>query len=437
MSLGTALLNKIIEEQNLDTWANLKKSYLPQELHKIHSIIETYVDNHHRLPKFEDLLFVVRDTQTQDAIKIIENEDVEAESFTLLEYLKNTFTEKEVIQELDRFIENSITHTTAEETIDYLYDMISKVESKVDIVKTRDSIERVELFDSPKDLELSLRLGLNSEYDEKYVFPRDSLIVIGGHRGSGKSIVCNNIAEQQRLQGKSVIKFTIEMQLRQELQRLCSISTGIPHMKIRYRDLSVSEWERVAIWWSDRYENGEELYEEVYLKDRDFSKFHKTLIQNPLKLPVIDIVHTPDLTVAKFKAETLKRLAKYGEDNVGLIIVDYMNKMRVNEHTDNKFDWKDQLLVSDMLKTFAEDIGKPILSPIQIKADGSVKFSQDILVPVDAAFNIIKGETFMEFENTKMRHMDEVGFISKANWFNLQIGPEPGVRLQEEEVQEI
>lgn len=421
MSISSALINKIIVEQSLDTWSNLKASYLPPEYHKIYSVIDNHVDRFHKLPTFEELKLEVRDQSTLEKIVFIEKEEVDTESFYLLDYLKGEFTSKEAIKELSKYIDESIAFDSAEQVIEGLYSVVTNVESKVDIVKERDSIERVSLFDSKEEIEASLKLGLNAEYDEKFIFPNDSLILLGGFRGSGKSIVCNNIAQYQQDMGKTAIKFTIEMNLKAELQRQCSIATGISHFKIRYQELSAIEQDKIAQWWASRYQDGMDIYEQVYQKTHDFDRFHKLLSQKSLAQPAIDFVHTPDLTVSKFKAETLKRLNKY--DNVGVIIVDYINKMRGTEYG-NKFEWLQQIDVADKTKTFAEEIGIPIVSPYQSKKDGSVKFAGDILVPADAAFNLNTGEDFINFENIKMRHMEEVGFTSTMDWMSLKVGPE-------------
>ncbi len=430
MSLSSALIKQVIEEKNLDTWSNLKKIYLPQEYQTVYGVIDKHVDKYFKLPTFEELRFEVRDENTLEKLSLIEKEEVETESFLLLDYLKGEFVQKEALSGLTKFVDESISFDNAEETLEGLYEVISSIEKKVDLQKSKDIIEKAELFDTDEELDASLRLGLNAEYDQKFIFGNTSLILIGGYRGSGKSIVCNNIAQSQVEQGKTVIKFTIEMQLREELQRQCAIATGIPHFKIRYKELTVDEWNKVARWWSSRYLNGEEIFEEVYLKNRDFTQMHVLLSKNELSQPAIDIVHTPELTVPKFKAETLKRLNKY--DNVGLVIVDYMNKMSLSDSTHNKFEWIEQIQVADKLKSFAEQIGIPIVSPFQTKATGEVKYGKDILVPADAAYNLVAGPDYIEFENIKMRHMEEVGFISKMDWPTLRCGPETAIKSDEE-----
>ncbi len=435
MSLATALISKVIHEGNLDTWANLKERYLPQELKRIYFIVDGHVDKYHKLPTFEELKFEVRDQSTLDKISLIEKEEVDAESILLLDYLKSEFTQKELLVGLDKFVDGSMAHSSAEETIQSMYDVITVIESKVELVKPSDDIQKVELFETDEEMEGSLILGLNEEFDETHKFPCNSFITIGGFRGAGKSIVMNNIAQSQLDRDKSVISFTIEMDIRQVLQRQAAVATGISNQKIRYKELSASEWDQIAIWWANRYENGDDIYQEVYRKFNDFDRFHKALIQSPLKHPLLDIVHTPDLTVAKFKAETLKRLNKYG-DSVGCIILDYMNKVRSSEYANDKFDWKEQLMVSDGIKTFAEEINIPIVSPLQVKADGSIKYSGDILVPVDAHFNLSKGDAHMDFECTKNRHFEEKGFCSVMDWMTLRCGPETAIIQTEEDDEE-
>ena len=64
----------------------------------------------------------------------------------------------------------------------------------------------------------------------------------GGRRGAGKSVTCCNLASTVYDSGRSAIYFTIEMDSRQILQRICSISTGVPLKRLRSKNLSSEEW---------------------------------------------------------------------------------------------------------------------------------------------------------------------------------------------------
>jgi hypothetical protein len=145
----------------------------------------------------------------------------------------------------------------------------------------------------------------------------------------------------------------------------------------------------------------------------------------------IDIIYDPVLTLPKLRAEIIKRVRKLG--NVGLIIVDYVNQIKRTSDSDDKFDWKDQIVVSTALKSIAGELGVPVFSPYQIDAAGEARFAKGILDSADAAFTLEAGPESIAFTCTKMRGDAKINFISKANWSTLTIGPENGIEIIVEE----
>jgi KaiC/GvpD/RAD55 family RecA-like ATPase len=399
---------------------------LPSEYYVIYDAIEKQVDTYHKLPTLEELKLAVRDSSTLDKIYAIEAVEVEAEPFLLLDYLKNEFTQKETLLYLHKYVENSISFETAEETIDSLYSIISKIEDRIELRGTEASMQKISLFDSDEEIADYIPLGLNEEFDKLVRFKRSDYILMGGKRGSGKSITCSNLANTVYDQGKSVLYFSIEMPTREILQRQCSIGTGVPHSKIKYKTLDNLEWTMVAKWWADRYEDGDK-HLELYKTHNDFNKFHTALQKQPLKDVQIDIIYDPSLTLPKLKAEIIKRVRKLG--NVGLVIVDYVNQVKRSADSDDKFDWKDQIYVSTALKELAGVLQIPFFSPYQIDAQGEARFAKGILDSADAAFTLEAGPESIQFTCTKIRGDAKIDFNSKVDWNSLRIGPENGVEL--------
>lgn len=426
MNLASALFKRLLEEADFDTWASLRKHYLPSEYHVVYDIVDKHVDNYHKLPSIEELKLAVRDNATLEKLHAIEAVDVAAEPFLLLDYLKNEFTQKETLFQLHRYVEDSISFETAEETIESLYNIISKIEDKVELNQSEDNLQRMSLFESDEDLQDYIPLGLNAEFDNVVRFKKTDYILMGGKRGSGKSITCSNLANTVYERGKSVLYFSIEMPTREILQRQCAIGTGVPHSKIKYKTLDNLEWLKVATWWADRYENGA-AHLEVYKTHRDFDKFHSAIQKEALKDVQIDIIYEPTLTLPKLKAEILKRVRKLG--NVGLIIVDYVNQIKKTAESTDKFDWKDQIDVSTALKSIAGELSIPVFSPYQIDAAGEARFAKGILDSADAAFTLEAGPESIAFTCTKMRGDAKINFISKTDWMSLRIGPENGVEV--------
>lgn len=432
MNLGSALLKRILEIGDFDTWANLKRDYLPGEYHEVHKYIDKHIDLYHQLPTIEELKLAIREQQTLEKLHAIEVVEVDAEPFLLLDYLKNEYTQKETLLELQRYVEATISLETAEETIESLYSIIARIEDKVDLQPPEENLQKLNPFFTDEDIADYIPLGLNAEFDKLVRFKKSDYILMGGKRGSGKSITCSNLANTVYNQGKSVLYFSIEMPIIEILQRQMAIGSNVPHSKIKYKTLDNLEWKRAAKWWADRYENGDEHYE-AYTKHNDFDRMHKALQKEPLKDVQLDIIYDPSLTLPKLKAEVIKRVRKLG--NVGLVIVDYVNQIKKTSSTTDKFDWKDQIDVSSALKELAGVLQVPFFSPYQIDASGEARFAKGILDSADAAFILDAGDESITFTCTKMRGDAKINFSSKAKWDTLTIGPENGeeVVVQEEE----
>lgn len=425
MNLASALLKQLIETKDFECWGNLRKHYLPSEYHALFSIVDKHFELHHELPSFEELKFGIRDAQTRSKLFAIESVEVIDTSATqLLEYLKNEYTQREILNQLENYIDNSIAFETAEESLSSLQQIVLTVEQKVDIGDPADSMERITLFESDEDLAKYIDLGLNTEYDSLFKFSPTDYILIGGRRGAGKSVVCANLIVQNKRKGRAGIYFTIEMDARQTLQRICAIDTGVPLGRLRLKELSSTEWDTVAKWWCDRKEHGDYHYEE-FLKHRDFDKLHVKLAKEPLKPNQIHIVYDPALTLGKILTETTRIAAL--EENVGMVVVDYLNQVKRGIGSGKQYDWTEQIEISKSLKSAAQTFQFPFISPFQMDANGEARFSKGILDSADAAFtlNTYKhADGCITFDCSKMRSNDEKGFTSKINWATLQIGPE-------------
>ena len=361
MNIASALIKQIIVLQDGDTWSYLRKHYLPNEYHTIFSIIDGHSQKYHTVPTFEDLKFEIRDSATQEKILAIEALEVEADPSMLLQYLKNEYTQKEILYSLEKYIDHSISFEDAEESVSHLHQIVLDIEDKVELEQPQESMQRISLFPDEDELEKYLPLGLNTAFDDEFKFSPRDLILVGGKRGAGKSITCANIANTVYESGKSAIYFTIEMDSREILQRCCSIATGVPHERIRKRNLSITEWGLVSAWWANRFVNPEEKLKE-YQEHKDFDRLHYDLKTNCELLPTqqLDVVYDASLTLSKIRAELDKKV-KSAMD-VGVIIVDYINQVKRSNlpSRSGQYDWTEQIEVSKALKSMAQEYEVPI-----------------------------------------------------------------------------
>jgi len=426
LNLASALLKQVILLQDFETWSNIRKDYLPFEYHTVFSQIEKHSSKYHKLPTFEDLELNVRDSDTVEKLQAIQTVEVEADAYMLLEYLKNEFTQKEILNSLEKYVENTVSFEDAEESVAHLHQIVLDIEDKVDLQKPEESMQRISLFDSDEDLSKFIPLGLNAEFDFDYTFSPTDLVLIGGRRGAGKSITCANIAHNVWKSGRSALYFTIEMPSRQILQRLCSIATGVDFSRVKTKSLSVTEWGLVAEWWASRFVGGNHKMDE-YREHRNFEQFHHDLTSTCELLPTqqLDVIYDPSLTLSRIRAELDKKVEAL---NTGVILVDYINQVKRNAVPSKagQFDWTEQIEVSKALKGMAQEYNCTVISPYQIDATGEARFAKGILDAADAAYTLDahnEEDACISFKCEKIRNAGIRHFTSEYNRSSLRIGP--------------
>jgi hypothetical protein len=435
LNIASALIKQVITLRDFETWSYLRKEYLSAEYHSLYKHIDSHCEKFHSLPTFEDLKLGIRDGKTREKVFAIESVKTEVEPFTLLQYLKNEYTQKEILNSLESYIDNSVLFADAEESVQQLHQIVLDIEDKVDLEVPSESMQRITLWEPEEEINRYTALGLNTEYDHDIKFSPRDLVLVGGRRGAGKSLTCANIANNVFQSGRSAIYFTIEMDSRSILQRICSIATGVPYSRLRTKSLSVTEWEKVAGWWASRFQQGQERLKE-YKEHRDFDRFHNALKSEEL-LPTqqIDVIYDPSLTLAKIRAELDKKVKSL---NAGVIIVDYINQVKRSNlpSRGGQYDWTEQIEVSKALKAMAQEYECTVFSPYQTDATGEARFAKGILDAADAAYALEawdQADGCMTFNCVKMRSASMKSFTSTVDWETLKIGPDTALNPKEKE----
>ena len=435
MNLPSALLKQIITQEDFDTWGNLRENYLPAEYQALHKVMHTHVKNFGHLPTFEDLKLSIRDRKLREKTFAIEAVDIDVDAWMLLEYLKNEYAQVEILDELDKFVEKTIAISSAEENVEVLQQIVLDIGDRVDLKAPEENMQTISLFDSEKNLKKYLPLGLNDEYDQKLKFSPRDLVLVGGRRGAGKSLTCVNIATNVYNQGRSSIYFTIEMDSRSILQRMCALGARVPIGRLATRNLTSTEWNRVAEWWANRFVDGVDLLPDFY-ESRDFDTLHTELSKKKLTPDrQLDVIYDPVLSLSRIRKELE---SKINQTDVGVIIVDYLNQVKRSNAPSKggQYDWTEQIEVSKTLKSMAQEYEVPVFSPYQTDNTGEARFAKGILDAADAAYTI---ETWspedecITFNCTKMRSAKMEGFTSVMDWETLKIGPQSTMNPKDRE----
>lgn len=427
MDISAVVLNKLLTEQNLEIWAKLKLVFLDSAYSSLYSAINRHYDKYSAIPSFDDLELTLREgptTKTLATLRLTEVPEVSAE--VALDALIDQYTQSETIKLLDKFIDKLPVYDT-NEIKDNLASIALTIEEKTHTSEKVFTMADIMMFRHPEELERErVYLGLNNTFDAVLGgVARTELILIGGKRGSGKSITSSNIFVNQYEIGNSSIYFSIEMTAHETMERNLAILANVNLQRLKQNKLSNEEVLRVVKARAGMFQDADASVSD-YLKHHDRYKFEETLVRNfELKSDnQMIIVDDRDLTLSSIDLHIGKAKARFG-DKLKLVVVDYVNQI-VLEGAD-QFDWKPQIQVSKKLKNLARKYEVAMVSPYQIDAAGDARFAKGILDAADIALIMEahdKETQAISFETTKIRGGKEMQFTCPIDWETLRISPQ-------------
>ena len=427
MDISAVVLNKLLLEKNLDVWAKLKLAFLDPAYSSVYSLITRHYDKHSTIPSFDDLEATAREglaQKTLATLKLIDETDVSAE--VALDALIDQYTQNQCIILLDKFIDKLPVYDSSE-IKETLAGIVLTLDEKTLTTEGVYTMSDIMVFVRPDLLAKSrVHLGLNNTFDSILGgVARQELILIGGKRGSGKSITCSNVMINQYEAGNASIYFTIEMVAHETLQRNISILANVNHQNLKNGTLTDDELLKVIKSRAEMYTESDHLVKE-FVKDRDRYKFEETLVRECALKETNQMVIIDDraLTLTSIDLHLGKMKARFG-DKFTVAVVDYLNQIVVEGGSD-QFDWKPQIIISKKLKELARKYDIVMISPYQIDDKGETRFAKGILDAADIALLMeanAKEDNAMSFETTKIRGAKEMKFTSGMDWDTLRISP--------------
>jgi len=427
MDVSAVVLNKLLTEGSLELWAKLKLAFLDTAYSSVYSAINRHYTKYNTLPTFDDLEVSLREGATSKivaALKLVEAEDISAD--VALDALMDQFTQTQTIQMLERFVDKLPLYDTTE-IKDNLANIVLTLDEKTLTTEGVFAMDGITLFQPDDELNRNkVFLGLNNTFDAVLGgVARQELILIGGKRGSGKSIASNNLMVNQYEAGNSSLYFSIEMTGYETLQRTMSILANVNHQNLKQNKLTPDELLRVVKARAEMFQDSSGLVEE-FLKTNDRYKFEQTLIRE-CKLKEDNqmiIIDDRALTLSSVDLHIGKAKAKFG-DKLTTVIIDYLNQI-VIEGGFSQFDWQPQVIISKKLKEIARKYDIVMVSPYQIDATGEARFAKGILDAADIALTMEahdKDLAALTFDTSKIRGGRELKFTSPIDWDTLRISP--------------
>jgi replicative DNA helicase len=424
------ILHKVLADQDLEVWSRLRKEFFEPPYTEIYFLINRFYQKFDKLPSFDELEVVTRDEKHANYITALKElnvpEDLDIE--IILQALINEYAQREVLQQLSTYLDQLIFKDVGE-MVEDMASIAIDIEEKTEV--SEQIVEMNEFMTIDSDTIFSrVPLGLNNDFDRQSLgMAPGEMIMIGGHRGSAKSVTCSNIVCSQYLQGNSALYFSIEMSAREIYNRNMAILSGVYEKHIKAGNLTALEMTDIAKVRAAMTVDGAEDLLEKFAKDSDFNTFERHLLGRPLKednrLITID---NSTLTIANIDATIHTYKTKF-EDKLKVVVVDYINQIT----SPDPYNWQVQIDLSKKLKALARKYDVVMVTPFQTSEEGKVRFAKGILDSPNWAFNLSAvhdgdgGQ--LEFECKKSRGDEAIDFASEIHWPTLTIMPHKNIEF--------
>ncbi len=440
MDISAIVLNKLLSSQDLESFARVKLSFIDPAYSSVFSAISRHYTKYSIVPSFDDLEIGLRDgplRATLEAVKLTDSTDVAID--VAIDALIDQYTQNETVRMLDMFVDKLTMYDTTE-IKDELAAIVLKLDEKTLSTEGVDTMDSFMFFQQEEEITRNrVMLGINNDFDSQLMgVARSEYILIGGPRGSGKSIVVNNIFVNQYLQGNSPVYFSIEMKGRETLDRTMSILAGVSHQNLKQNKLTPDELLKVVKARAGMFVDSDDLVEKFKVH-RDRFKFEETLVRTKELKPdnQLTMIHDRALTVTSIDIHLGKLKAKFG-DKLTVCVVDYVNQVKLEGSGSfaNQFDWMQQTVVSAQLKNLGDKYDLVMVSPYQIDAAGEARFSKGLLDAADIALVMEvhdKDTGAMGMATTKIRGGSDQTFTSGINWDTLAMSATPMDRPNKKE----
>lgn len=427
--IGAIVLHKVLGGKDLSAFSRLKLAFFDSSYTSVYSAISSHYDKYGAIPNFVELLTTARSSALTNALTTLQSLEIEddIDIDVAVDALIDSYTQNEALKLLDKFVDN-ITLMDSQEIKDSLSAAVMHLDEKTHTSETILSASDIMLFNSVEDKEhYKFPSGISNTIDAKLggLF-RQEVILIGGKRGAGKSIVCANLVEAQYSMGNTSAYFTIEMTGRETFQRIMSINAGISSAQLKQDELSNSDTLKLVKARASMYLEADDLIQEFIISE-DPIKFESDLVRTKTLKPnnQIVIIDDRELSITAIDLHLQKLKAKFG-NSLKLAVIDYLNQITVPGMHGSMYDWVTQIFVSKKLKELARKHDVCIISPYQIDDNGGTRFAKGILDSCDIALLLDahdKSDNTVSFDTTKIRGGPPLTFSNGINWETLKINP--------------
>lgn len=447
MSLQSTTLGLLLKsedtQQKLAQMEKLKQQYFSGLFASVYRSVQSFYEAHARVPSTDELkLFNSRNPSVLHQVLALDKIDLPEVPIALqLEQLEAEFVQQITIEKLNKFAD-TLPLLSPQDIVEELQGIQMAVEEGIE---TSDKVfygNEISMFSSETETQSQFStLGLSEQWDMEFLGGKaEEVILIGGYRGSGKSIICINICSHHLQVGKIAPYCTIEMTAEETYQRFWQTTSGVRFTALRNGNMNHFEQCQLQLTQAAMYEGGfEHLMDSLKeLQEpptrQDFQQIEQHLKKHSQQILPIVVIDDRNLKISTIDLVLTSLKAKYGE-LVTTVIVDYVNQLVIEGvKTLDRLDWKVQTQLATMLKNnIARKLKVLVISPYQIDENGATRLQKGLLDAVDMQFTISKDGEVITLSAAKLRNLPAgLLFNSHMYWEYMKLLPQSTVVRTEE-----
>lgn len=422
IELTKLALYRILKNKDTDLYGKLGQKLFTGADLEIFSQIRAFYAKNLSIPNAEEFLAL---QSNELFIKHIEKnildetfEKVDISNSFLLDQLQNTFARDDTIRFLNEFIdglptlerdeiaENLQSHVLA------MYQAFPQSDQVFDVSSLATVLDAQTFIVHPS--------GLSHEYDTvNGGFFEQELVMLGGRRGSGKSIIALNLALESFMRGHTVCYISIEMRYAEVYYRLLSMISGIPFLKFLKMELTPIDKVKIAEAKLHHFYVENEVTAKLLddLKTTNNMKAFDDGLASKATLLDVRFFIIDDANASLSKIDNYLSIISNKHKNFKLCVVDYLNIIKIED----RMNWQSQILLADALKLYARKYNLIIISPYQIDKEGEARFAKGVLDSADRSFRFLPADlsdnpNILPFEIIKIRNGKSMRFQVTMNW---------------------
>ena len=434
-------IRRLLETQSTELYTKLVGKFFTDTNFLLFKKIQTFYEKNMRIPTKQEFIELNKSESIKSYIETqiyVDKSLVPELSNDFIAYqLQDWLIREDIIKWLDTFLEE-LEYLEGTEFIEKIQEQVLKLQNYLPDGNELFNVASIDMFNESSNFHV-YSSGLSNAYDAlNGGFALQELVMFGGRRGSGKSIVTLNALVHQFLRNDlSCAFFSIEMRKIEVYYRLMSILSGVPFLNFMKNTLTLKDKLLVADaklkTFYEECDEANKLYDKLN-ETGDFKSFQHDLNTNvvPYKTKRFFLLDTPNLSIANID-HYLNMLTKKHE--VRASAVDYLNII----HIEDRMDWKSQISLADSLKGFSRRYDQILMTPYQIDESGEARFAKGVLDSADRSFRFKpadQGEdpNILEFEITKIRNGKPMKFNVPMDWECVKIMPEKASEINQTKI---